>query len=229
MHVGTGATLDTVLLGPLLESRLRYWAPDGTPHLVTVDDAAAFGELTARGLLARTSPEPGRFREVALRDAWAATLYLVERPVGRPEQPITASGAQFVFSEAVATSGEDLWRAAADWWRDAYQQAARRGEFLVIEPGGWEAGSEPYVLALVGRGDDGGWASILEAAPAPVGSMWPPTREPGATIRAPLSAETLAVSGLLIADAVRTWVSTPFDTVITYGVNPVGPVPGTIP
>ena len=224
-----GATLDTVLLGPLLDGRLRYWAPDGTARLAAPDDEPALRALLARGAIARTSPEPGRFREVALLDANATTLYVVERLVGAGQQPIVASGGRFRLSAAAVASDADLWRLAADWWRDAFQRATVRGEFVVVEPGGWEKGSEPYALALARTGDDGAWQSLLEAAPAPTGSLWPPSSGPGSTIHAPISAPNLAVSGLLLADAVRSWAASPFDTVITYGRNPDGPLSVSAP
>ncbi len=217
-----GATLETVLLGPLLDGRLRFWSADGAPHLVSVGNDEGLRALVARGAIARTSPEPDRFREVALFDASGGTLFVIERLWGAGQQPIVASGGRFTLSPATVSSDGDLWRAAAEWWRDAFQNAAARGEFVVVEPGGWEQGSVPYALALAHRGEDGAWESVLEAAPAPSSGMWPESGGPGSTIRAPMSPATLGVSGMLIADAVQAWTATPFDTVITYGASPDG-------
>ena len=221
-----GATLETVLLGPLLDGRLRYWLADGAAQLAAVDDEARLRRLMARGALARTGPEPGRFREVALLHSDSRTLHVVERLRPADQHGATAAGTQFSLSAAdEILPATDLWRTAADWWRDAFLSATARGEFIVIEPGGWAPGSEPFVLAIVRRAADGTWQSYLEAAPVPPGPLWPASTGPGSTIHAPMSAQNLGVSGLLIADAVRGWVATPLDTVITFGTNPDGPVP----
>ena len=47
-----------------------------------------------------------------------------------------------ISDEPAAT--EALWEAAEAVFQDAAADAIRRGEFLVVEPGGWDTASEPY-------------------------------------------------------------------------------------
>jgi len=43
-----GATLETVLLGPLLDERLRYWLADGAAQLAAVDDEPGLRAFAVR-------------------------------------------------------------------------------------------------------------------------------------------------------------------------------------
>lgn len=214
--------LETVLVGPCIDGWLRVWRADGVAALLEVDDAEVVRSWLGVGRLARTSPEPTRFREVAMFDAATETLLLMARPRGESATTVQAPGAQ-LHTRACAEPPADAarWRAAADGIRDAVVAAVGRGEFVVIEPGGWEPGTEPYALAIVVPGEDGTPMSHLEAVPTPTGGLWPEVAR--GPLRSPATASSLAVVGLLLGQAVEAWARSPFDTVLTFGTNPSGP------
>lgn len=223
-EVGPGSTLETVLLGPCIDGVLRLWRGDGAAELREVDDTEVVRASLAVGRLARTSPEPTRFREVAMLDAATGTLVLLERPRGEGAAPgsVQAGGAPVGTRPCdEPSSTEAMWRAAADGISAAVVAAVGRGEFVVVEPGGWAPGSEPYALAIVVPGDDGTPMSHLEAVPTPTGGLWPEVAR--GPLRAPATRSSLAVVGLLLGQAVEGWARSPFDIVLTFGTNPAGP------
>ncbi|HVM53773.1 MAG TPA: hypothetical protein VM262_11295 [Acidimicrobiales bacterium] len=225
--VEAGSVLETVLVGPFVHGLLRIWRADGTAELLEVSEPAVVGEAVGVGRLARTSPEPSRFREVALFDAASGTLLLMERP--RREGAAAGGGDVEAGGVQVATRPAEeppvdtaLWRAAADVIGAAVASAVARGEFVVVEPGGWEPGSEPYALAIVVPGDDGAPVSHVEAVPTPAGDLWP--AEVRGPLRAPATASSVSVTGLLLGQAVAAWARSPFNVVLTFGTNPHGPI-----
>jgi hypothetical protein len=142
-----GGILDGLLLGGLLGGCLRFWTADGQPHAVSVDDPTAVAALLARGRLARTSPEPRRFREMGLFDKSHGTLQLLGRRMQTlPEVDDREAVSERVLIEVAAPEfpvrpcpeppGSQLWEAAADWFAAAFVHAAARAEFVVVEPGG---------------------------------------------------------------------------------------------
>jgi hypothetical protein len=68
--------------------------------------------------------------------------------------------------------------ATIDWLRDVAASTFARGEFLVVEPGGWDATDEPYALAAAVKMQDE-WALHVEAKPPVTGSTQ--ARRQGAT------------------------------------------------
>ena len=223
--VGPGSTLETVLLGPCIDGTLRLWRGDGTAELRSVEDPEVVRASLGVGRLARTSPEPSRFREVAMLDADTGTLVLLERPhaSGAPASSVEVGGIQMATQRRSAPpSSPGAWRAAADAIRDAVVAAVGRGEFVVVEPGGWAPGAEPYALAIVVPGDDGTPMSHVEAVPTPTGDLWPEVAR--GPLRAPATQSSLAVVGLLLGQAIAGWAPSPFDIVLTFGSNPAGPI-----
>ena len=228
--VAPGDNLDPVLLGGFSGRCLRFWHGDGRPETVEVDDPSPLGSLLWRGVLARTSPEPRRFREVALLNEPAHQIILLERPIQREGQGETVGAVaratlSFTPSEAPQPSPE-MWDEAGHWLCSVVTEAAARGEFVVVDRGGWEPGTEPYALFCVIAQSDGSLTSHLEAAPPPASSMWPPPTGSGSSLDAPARMDTVSVAGILLASAASTWAGTPLDVVLTFGASPTGPFPG---
>src|SRR5262249_32714858 len=101
-----------------------------------------------------------------------------------------------------------------------------RGEFLVVEPGGWQPETERYALAGATR-TPGEWLLRVEAAPAPRAPSWPepPEGQAGWGVAAPAEPAALSALGALLADAVSMWAMSPRDVTLTCGTQPDGPWP----
>jgi hypothetical protein len=201
---------ETVLLGCLVEEHLRLWRADGRAECVRLRDAADLRALLARGRAPRT-PMAQRFREV-----------------GRLEGSVLLIG-QHPFEIEVCDeppASDALWLAAADMFRTVAEDAIARGEFLVVEPGGWQAKTEHYALAGATR-TPGEWLLRVEAVPAPRAPSWPepPEGQSGWGVAAPAEPAALAALGSLLADAVSMWAMSPLDVTLTFGTQPDGPWP----
>jgi hypothetical protein len=168
-------------------------------------------ELLARGRAPRTPLAPHRFREVGRLDA--SVLLVGQRPF------------EIEWCDEPPAS-DSLWAAAADVFQDAAAAAIARGEFVVVEPGGWQSKSERYALAGATR-TPGEWLLRVEAMPAPRVPSWPepPEGRAGWGVAAPAEPAALAALGSLLADAVSMWAMSPLDVTLTFGTQPDGPWP----
>jgi len=209
-QAGSGERSESVLLGCLVKEHLRLWRSDGRAECVRVLHPSELRSSLARGVAPRTSLEPGRFREAGRLDA-SGVLRIAK-------QEFTVE-----VTEEPAVS-EALWAAAIDVLQDAAADAIGRGEYLVVEPGGWDTASEPYAQAGA-RKSDGAWTLYVEALPSPRAPSWPDPREgqPGWGVAAPAEPDTLAALGGLLSDAVAAWAVSPLDVVLTFGKQPDGP------
>jgi hypothetical protein len=208
-QAGTGERSESVLLGCLVNDHLRLWRSDGQPECVRVSDPSELRASLARGIAPRTSLVPGRFREAGRLDG-AGVLRIAR-------QEFTVE-----ISEEPAVS-QALWEAAADVLQDAAADAIGRGEYLVVEPGGWDTAAEPYAQAGARRAD-GEWNLYVEALPSPRAPSWPDPLEgqPGWGVEAPAEPDTFAALGGLLTDAIAAWAASPFDVVLTFGKQPDG-------
>lgn len=219
-----GASLETVLLSGLFDNHLRIWRGDGAAEDRVVSDASV-AETIGHGVLARTSPEPNRFREVALLDVGGSSLVLLGRSELQPGLGTVEADAHVVRATlAGAPQPLDVaaWAAWGRWLSDVSSAAATRGEYVVVETGGWESGKKPYVLMGVFHEADG-WTSLVEADPAPAFEPWTQAaRDGGSSVVAPAAADTVGVAGLLAVQSIAMWAQTPLDVVLTFGTNPAG-------
>jgi hypothetical protein len=202
---------ETVQLGCLVEGHLRLWRADGRAECVRLRDPADLRVLLASGRAPRTPLAARRFREVGRLDG--SVLLIGHRP--------------FAIETCEEPSPSDaLWSAAADVFQAAAAEAIARGEFLVVEPGGWHAKDEHYALAGATR-TPGEWLLRVEAVPAPRAPSWPepPEGESGWGVAAPAEPAALAALGSLLADAVSMWAMSPLDVTLTFGTQPDGPWP----
>jgi hypothetical protein len=206
----TGKRSESVLLGCLINEHLRFWRSDGRAEVVRVLHPSELRASLAHGVAPRTSLKPGRFREAGRLDtAGVLRIAKQEFTVEVVEEPPVS---------------EALWDAAAEVLQDAAADAITRGEYLVVEPGGWETAAEPYAQAGARKSDDE-WSLYVEALPAPRAASWPDPLEgqSGWGVAAPAEPETFAALGDLLSDAVATWALSPLDVVLTFGKQPDGP------
>jgi hypothetical protein len=232
-NLNAGDVLGNVLLGCLLQDVVVVWTGDGARHFFSVEEPERLSGLLAKGIAARTSPEPGRFRETALLNSEENLLLLAGRLFeSTGGASVSAPAANFRVKACDEPSPDEaLWTATSRWLTDAVVAAVGRGEFIVVEKGGWEAIPEPYAFACASRGPEGQWLSHIEAAPLPATPSWKaaysgPTDARGATITAPATDEAFTVAGIFLAEAVSTWAHSPFEVVLTFGASPSGPWPG---
>ena len=208
---------------------LRIWRSDGQAECRQIRQPELVTKSLGRGLLARTSPEANRFREVGLLDAKQDVLILLGRGQVQPGAGQVSAGAQTVQAGLCPTPSPDpaTWTSWGRWLGHLLLAAAGRGEYLVVETGGWDAVNEPYVLMGVFPDATGSWLSQVEAVPAPADPPWtaPVAGRPGSSVSAPASRENVSVAGFLAVQAIGMWADTPFDVVLTFGPHPSGPWP----
>jgi hypothetical protein len=222
-----GAELETVLLGGLCQDVLRVWRGDGQAEGRKIDDPEVVARALGRGVLARTSHEPNRFREVGLLDADGDQLVLMGRATAKPGAEQITTGANTVRAHPSSTPPRDVdpWMAWGQWLGDIVLAAAARAEYVVVETGGWDAVSEPYVLLGVFPDEEGEWLSRVEAAPPPAGDPWTPPADgqTASSLLAPATRDNVSVAGILAIQAIPLWAETPLDVVLTFGRHPNGP------
>ena len=210
---GVSGESETVLLGCLVKDHLRLWRSDARSECVRPLHPSALRAFLARGLAPRTSLEPGRYREFGRLDA-AGVLVVGNRPFA-------------VEGSSDPEVSEELWKAAAEGFREAAADAIARGEYLVIEPGGWEAAAETFAVGGARRTSGGEWFLYVEASPAPHAPSWPepPEGETGWGVTTPADPEALETLGGLLADAVSMWARSPLDVVFTFAKQSDGAWP----
>ena len=207
---GTGERSESVLLGLLVKEHLRLFRSDGRAECVRVLHPSDLHASLARGVAPRTSLEPGRFREAGRLDPSGVLRIAKQEFTVEPcdDPPVS----------------ESLWAAAADVLQDAAAHAIARGEYVVVEPGGWDTSPEPYAQAGA-RQTNGEWSVYVEALPSPRAPSWPEPLEdqPGLGVAAPAEPDTFEALGSLLSDAVAPWAVSPLDVVLTFGKQPDGP------
>lgn len=228
--VEAGDVLGTALIGPPVGDVLPLWTNVGRV-LWRADDQENVHRLVGSGQLARTEREPGRYREIALVAVSSGTVMLLPRMTGSPHDSQTVGGTtlsgRFVGDADVPAADAETWLAFGRWLGGVHIAAARRSEFIVVELGGWDFQDEPFAMAFAATDADPP-TNHLESSPRPDGaSMWPPGSDPrGQTISAPIKPETLGSTGLLLADAIRTWASSPLDLAVTFATSAHSPLMG---
>jgi hypothetical protein len=223
-----GSELETVLLGGFCGGVFRIWRADGVSEDHQVDQAEPIVSALAQGFLARTSTGVERFREVALFDAQSGLLLLMARPRLQAGRDGAESESVTVQTRPVPSPGSadpTAWMEWGRWLSAIVLAAAGRGEYVVVEQGGWDVVDAPYVLLGVFSDEAGARTSVVEALPAPAEAPWsgPADDTGGASLVAPATEENVDVAGLLATPAVELWAASPLDVVLTFGVNPEGP------
>lgn len=210
-----GATLVLAMISPVAGGLIRTWT-ETESRLWSVADAAALGQLVGRGMIARTEVSDKLFREVALLDAATGTL-VVQQRFGNESGQLPARAFQLT---APAPPQNNPWDDFQDFLAAAALGAAQSGEFLSVEPGGWDAAPTPsFFFTLIEEGD--GLVSVIEATPAPRNTdVWPEAAADaeGCTLQAPLAEDTLEVVGIFAASALDAWQLDPWAVAVTFGM-----------
>lgn len=228
--VDVGDILETALVGPLVGGVVPLWT-DGGRVLWEPDDPDSIRSVLACGQLARTEREPDRYREVAMVSRTSGTVMLLPRMSasaaygGELTSQARVFAAELKPAERVPEATKDEWFEFARWLTEVHMSAAARSEFIVVELGGWDFRDEPYALAFAATDEDPP-TNHIESNPRPDGSaLWPPGHDPeGQSISAPIDPDTLASTGMLLADAIRTWTSSPLDVAITFATSGHSPL-----
>jgi hypothetical protein len=219
--VEVGDTLDPVMLSPCVGGLVRTWTGNGDSRLWGVADPSSLASRMGRGIIARTLREERRYREAALLNERTGTLLLQpRRPTAAPDGTLQSTVPSLQLTEPGAPTSSP-WADLRELLGQAVRYTVETDGLLVVELGGWDAPPEPYCLFLVMH--DQGEVSVVETAPAPNGAkLWQQHVRPGAvgaTMAAPVSANTLDVAPILIIDACATWGVEPWDLALTYGTR----------
>jgi hypothetical protein len=224
-----GGVVQTVMVGPPIGGCVALWDGENRRSVWTVDEPVRMASELGHGRISRTGVEPSRFREVGLFDPHAATLLLPERTRRNDRDDprrIELRGSVYRLSPAPDPQpppAADPWDELAAWLSDVFLDAASRGEFIVIERGGWDAPQSPYVLAIRTL-RDGAARWLVECAPRPEPpSLWEiagASSPDGATVSAVAAPDTIRAGGRLAVDAAARWASSPHDLGLTFGVAP---------
>lgn len=228
LGLATGDALSTVLLSPPILGTIRTW--NGAPALWALPSGREHDwHVIGRGVLARTEVGPHRYREVALLST-TGMLVLLDRHGSHVPMGYSSHDAQTLSLRGTTHLPGDpqtAWQAFASWLGSVAVDAARRGEILLVELGGWPHHPHPYALFRIRRSATGDATSHIEASPAPTGQAtpWGAASRDGSTavLGASANLETVSVAGHLIAAAVAGWAPTPWDVCLTFTHNPDGP------
>ncbi|MFN8089273.1 MAG: hypothetical protein U0R81_09935 [Mycobacterium sp.] len=219
--VGVGDVASTVILSPCVGGLLRTWDESNETTLWSVPDAGFLLSRQGSGLLGRSRREERRFFEAGLLVPNRQTLMLQGRfPTQTNDGSMQLDGSMLSLEPATAPADS-----AIDDFRTLLSQAIRHcissGEFLVLEKGGWDAPTKPYCLFVAVQEDGGNRVNVIETAPQPLASeMWSPhciSGQAGATLRAPMTQETIDVAPLVMIEAIATWGLQPWDLALVFG------------
>jgi hypothetical protein len=212
-----GATMVTAMLSPVAGGLIRTWTDRGS-QLWSVEDPDGLSRMLGRGAVGRTPLPDNRFREAAYLNADTGTLVVQNRFATGAGDRVQVEANAFQLGDPVPPE-TNPWGDLKEFLSAAALSAVERGEYFVVELGGWEAIPEPYCLfAVVDQGD--GPVSLIEAAPAPRGTgIWPdvPEDQPGSTVTAPATSQSLPGAGIFAAAAIETWGAQPWDVALTFG------------
>jgi hypothetical protein len=229
-----GHILETVLVGYPVGGVVSLWYDDGTSSSWQAQDSQLLARYLAIGTLARSEVVPNRFREAGLFNPNTHTLVLPHR------YPDRHGDMAAVTVTLKSISRDQAQHAAAEPDPSGYFErlgpvvvsAARRGEFVAIETGGWEIPFAPFVLLAVLRDPGHEWQSHVETSPVPYGApVWseqpqPPDENGTQVVRAPASVETITAGSVLARIAMERWRISLLDVGLSFGPAPSGPWPG---
>lgn len=218
-EVVEGRNLEPAMISPVSGGMVRTWTEDET-QLWVIDDPETLSTVMGRGQIARTVMPGNRVREIALLDSKTGTLFVQPR-FASPTDPQGESGLltkPFQLTKAKKPA-EGAWEDLESLLASIAISAAGRGEFWLAELGGWSPPQQPYCL-FTALDEKGAANAVMEANPAPVGTgIWPdvPADQPGVSVSAPASQETIEAAGIFAVSAIETWDVAPWDIALTFG------------
>ena len=150
---------ETVLLGCLIKEHLRLWRSDARGECVRPLHPSALREFLARGLAPRRASSRAATESSAGSTpracSWWGSGRSPSRPASTPKSPMRCG------------------RPRPKCSKKRPPPPIARGEYIVVEPGGWEPTGEIYAVAGARRTPGGEWFLYVEAAPAPRAPSWP--------------------------------------------------------
>ncbi len=209
--------MSTVMLGVVVSGVLQVWTDNGA-QLWTVEDPDGLSVLLGRGLVARTPMPDDRFREAALFDENSRTLLVQER---YPSQT-GAAAYSFRLLDPVPPQ-TNPWESLQKFLAEVSLSAAQRGEFWVLETGGWDSPQHPYCFGAVMASEDSA-ISMVETSPVPRGTgVWPddvPKGQSGTSVSGLATEDSVRTASIFATAAAAQWDMQPWDLAITFGQLP---------
>jgi hypothetical protein len=227
-----GDVLQTVLVGYPIAGILALWHDDGNVSYCRAREPDALTDHLGAGAIARSEVAPRRFREAGLFNPRTNVLLL---PARHSELEHLAAATVELTAVESDEAHESVSRSdpASFYLRlgPIAVEAARRGEFVAVETGGWEIPFSPFALLMAVREPDGSWSSLVETEPVPKGvPIWsakPHAEEAaGQTLSWPASVDAITVASKLAALAIEAWGIPLLDLGLSFGPSPFGPWPG---
>jgi hypothetical protein len=223
----------TVLVGLPLGGHLALWHDEGPVSYWRVIASPPLRDRLGHGAVARSEVASRRFREVGLFNVENAVLFLPDRYRTTDGQAsgVTVQLAPVVPEAARIAAEQDDLAELFRWIGAIALSAARRGEFLAVETGGWQIPFTPYVLMMAAMAPDYTWYSHVETGPIPSGApVWrdqlPDASATSQVMRGPARTGTIAAAGHLASFAISTWQIHPLELGLSFGPSPFGPWPG---
>ncbi|HEX2130815.1 MAG TPA: hypothetical protein VHH15_04585, partial [Actinophytocola sp.] len=221
---GADDVAQTVLVGLPVGGYLSLWRNDELTYWRMADPDAVRARLGA-GLESRAEVEDRRFREDAVLDPNAHTLFLTDRfrdSTGQLGGPTTELHPA-TEDEAVRAADDRAISELYHWLGEVALAAGERDEYVAVEVGGWAPASSPRLVVTL-RTDGEAWHSVVETSPVPVGApVWrdqQPVDGDTQLLVSPATDRTIRAAGLLTRFAVATWSLHPFQLGLTFGPNP---------
>lgn len=221
-----GDVLETVLVGYPVGGVVRLWHDERSPSTWRLEDSEVLTRHLALGELVRSEVISKRFREAGLFNPESHTLVLPRR---HPDRDGNMEVAATVVLESIARDEADQAASESDL-ADFFERlgpivvsAARRGEFVAIETGGWEIPFAPFVLFAVLRDPGHDWQSHVETSPVPRGApVWSQQPQPDdddgtQVLRAPASVENIVAGPTLAGIAIAGWNTSLLDWAFRSG------------
>lgn len=217
-----GDTAVAVQLSPCVGGLVRTW-PDGSPPLLwSTPDATWLHQRQATGSIGRTLREEQRYREVALLSEATGTLMVQGRFPATADDGEVQLEADLVRLEPAGPPTEHVMDDFRALLTRAVHHCIAHDEFLVVERGGWDAPTEPFCLFVL-TAEPEGPVSVIETAPAPIGSeIWGPSiveGRPSQSLSAPAEPDTIDVAAIVMLDAIARWGFAPWDLALTFGTR----------
>lgn len=215
-----GDTFTAAQLSPCVGGLLRTWTDTDEGRLWSVDDADWLRSMQGTGTISRTLRHATNFREVGSLSETSGTLMLHGRyPVKSADDSLLLETNTIRLRPAEEPT-ESVYDDMVSLLKQAVWHALRNNEFLVVEPGGWDAPAEPFCLqVVVGDGDE--FISLVQTSPPPHNSdIWAPhivADQQLATLTAPANEHTIGVAPLVIMEAISLWGLGPWDLALTFG------------
>lgn len=225
--------LQTVLVGYPVAGVLPLWHDDGAVSYWRFEDPGSVMSQLGKGVIARSPVDETRVREVGMFNpeanlllvpgrypdeqggVAAATVNLTPVPSNEAEAAVAGSDGSDFFSQLGVIA----------------QEAARRGEFVAVENGGWVYRATPF-LRMMTYLESRTWQAYIITRPIPRGvPVWSENLQPSGVndvqvLVAPASSEIFAAHAELARPVIERWHTSLLSLGLSFGPAESGPWPG---